>query len=352
MENLLYERRRRFRATGIAVFVMALGLLLSRIIAQLLPESIPSLTTDIIFTILVQVVFLGGGTFLVYWLYLKKKPREIFELSNFRKTDYRILLLCIPLGACVLVATTCISSAWYMLLKKLGYSPSGGTAILSEFRWYNLLVEIVLTGLAPAIFEEFIHRGGLLSTMRGSYDEAKTVIIAGVIFGLFHQSITQVFYTALFGALMAFLVLRTKSIYPAMVIHAVNNSLSVYNDYAKVYSNLPLHSFFSWINNLMLTAFPIVMMMFFAIIVSGVAIFFLILYLTRHKKSVHIRAIRNVSDGSTIVAVEDESLDDNSTPVLEDTLLYKPTPRDYAFYIGGLVITILTTICSFVWGVI
>jgi hypothetical protein len=37
---------------------------------------------------------------------------------------------------------------------------------------------------------------------------------------------------------------------------------------------------------------------------------------------------------------------------LEDKVLYKPVASDWAFYIGALVVTCITTLCTFYWGIL
>ena len=212
-----------------------------------------------------------------------------------------------------------------------------------------LLLDIVLTAVLPGICEEFTNRGGLLTTMRSSFNPAQTTLIVGLAFGLFHQNITQLFYPMLFGMLMAVLVMKTKSIYPAIIVHFMNNALSVYIDYASVYPALPFHNFINSINMLTYNFLPVVVMMWAGVVAVGVGLFILILRLTKGKTATKTRVVSRVG-GITILAVEGEEIEENEARPLEDTQLYKPTLRDSAFYIGSLVITIVTTIVTFYWG--
>lgn len=349
MENLLEQRQKRFRVTGVVLFVSALGLLLCRILARLLPSGMSELGKDAVFSVSIQVVFLLIVPFLIYKFALKKSVRGTLEFSNFRKVDWKIALLCIPLGACVLVITSGVSTAWAIFIKALGYSPSASTATIGPFNPLELLINIALTAVLPAFCEEFTNRGGLLTTMRGSFSSRTTIVLVGVYFGLFHQNITQFLYPMFFGMLMAWLTLRTKSVYPAMIIHFVNNALSVYLDYAQIYPILPFHDFVISMEVLTLNYFPVVVMMYFIVFAVAVALCWLIAKRVRRNSFI----IRNsVSIGGiTILAVEGEEVDGEEKS-LADKKLYKPVLRDWAFYIGALVITFLATIASFVWGVL
>ncbi len=350
MDELLLSRQKRYRATGVVMFTVAVGLLVARIIAQLLPTGVPDLAVDVIFSTFIQVGILVIATALIYTIMLKKNLRQTLELSNFRKVSWKIILLCIPLGVCVLVATIGISTLWYAFISQFGYSSGSSTPMPSKFSIWRLLLELLLTALLPGFCEEFTNRGGFLTTMRSSFSEVKTIIIVGLAFGLFHQNITQVFYTSCFGMLMALLTLRTKSVYPAMIIHFVNNGLSVYTDYAYTYSSLPLHDFLLSLDRLTITAFPVVVVMWLVVVGIGLAIFLLILKLCKKERAKKVTVLSK-EGGITILAVDDEEIEE-SEPVLCDRQLYKPTLRDNAFYIGALVVTAITTLLTFWWGIL
>ena len=105
-ELLKNSKQRRFRAAGIVLFCVALGLLLARIGANLLSRALTGkmdevtleIVLDVVFTVAVQVVSLGLVPFLVYKLYLKENTVEVFRLSNYRKVDWRIILCSFVIG--------------------------------------------------------------------------------------------------------------------------------------------------------------------------------------------------------------------------------------------------------------
>jgi hypothetical protein len=183
-----------------------------------------------------------------------------------------------------------------------------------------------------------------VTTMRGSFNNAQTILLCGLMFGLFHQNITQIFYTFLFGMLMTALVLKTKSIFPAVAVHFINNSLSVYLDYADAYS-LPLGGFFDAVNNLLGSNFLLAAFLWLLISGAGVLIFFVILKLAKKGKGREDAYPSEIR----ITEAEGESVSAEEAP-LEDKMLYKPVFRDWAFYIGALVMTAVTTIFTFIWG--
>lgn len=330
MDNLIEKRQRQFRASGAVALVAAAGLIICRIMTRLFPADMDDYLSSAIFTVLMQVGFLLVIPFLIYKIALKKSAKEVLEFSNVRKVSGKSVLLSFALGACVIVVTVVVSSCWYVFLTTFGYS-SSGSSMPSEFIWWQLIGDIALTGILPAVCEEFTNRGGFLTTMRGSFTSTQTILICALAFGLFHQNIRQVFYTALFGGLMAYLTLETKSIIPSMIVHFTNNTLSVLSDYVEVYAigSANLSTFIY--NHLFLVMILVV--------AAAVGIVFIARKIARGE-----RARRTSSD---------ESVGSSGAEVpLADKILYRPVTADWTFYIGAIVITAMTTLATFLWGII
>ncbi|MFH1130426.1 MAG: ABC transporter permease subunit/CPBP intramembrane protease [Pseudomonadota bacterium] len=91
----------------------------------------------------------------------------------------------------------------------------------------KLWLDLFALAISPAICEELLFRGALLHASRDSLKPWAVVLLNAVLFGLFHLSIYRFFPTALLGAVLALIVLRTGSIYPAMVFHFLNNGAAI-----------------------------------------------------------------------------------------------------------------------------
>ncbi len=88
-----------------------------------------------------------------------------------------------------------------------------------------------------AFYEEIIFRGFILGGLLSIYKKRSAILLSSFLFGIWHlknfplysytASIYQVLYAGLFlGPLFAWLTIRTKSIWPGVLVHAVNNILS------------------------------------------------------------------------------------------------------------------------------
>lgn len=87
-------------------------------------------------------------------------------------------------------------------------------------------VIFLLFALTPAICEELLFRGLLLSGLR-KLGPIAAVLLSALLFGLAHASVYRLLPTAFLGAVIGVTRLRTRSILPGMVIHALNNGLAL-----------------------------------------------------------------------------------------------------------------------------
>lgn len=94
----------------------------------------------------------------------------------------------------------------------------------SQPLWLLLLV----LGVMPAVCEELLFRGVILSLMPRSFSQNRLIVTVGLLFGAFHMSLLRFLPTGILGCLLTFIALRSRSIFPCMVLHAAHNMLSVY----------------------------------------------------------------------------------------------------------------------------
>ena len=60
------------------------------------------------------------------------------------------------------------------------------------------------------------------------YNPVVAILISGLIFGIFHMNPAQVVGATLIGFILAWIYYKTHSLIPCILIHIMNNSLSVY----------------------------------------------------------------------------------------------------------------------------
>ncbi len=87
---------------------------------------------------------------------------------------------------------------------------------------------IACIAIVGPVLEELIFRGAITRALLARYNPTTAIILSGVIFGVFHLNPAQVVSAMLYGFLIAWMYYRTASLLPCILIHVINNSLSVY----------------------------------------------------------------------------------------------------------------------------
>lgn len=88
-------------------------------------------------------------------------------------------------------------------------------------------VAIITVAIIPAICEELLFRGAILSSFRSWKREWLIVLIVGLMFGIGHFDLYRLLPTGLLGAAFAFIALKTGSIFLGCLLHFLINILSV-----------------------------------------------------------------------------------------------------------------------------
>ena len=91
---------------------------------------------------------------------------------------------------------------------------------------YQLALMLVSIAVIPAIVEEILFRGVILINLM-PYGRGVAILGSAILFGLMHGNILQFLYTTMMGVVLGFIYVRTKSIWCGILIHFVNNGISV-----------------------------------------------------------------------------------------------------------------------------
>ncbi len=235
------------RRTGFTLiyFAVIISTLLLRVSTALgLPESIGA-DGSIYFTLMCQPVIFGALPLACYAIMQFAERRraakqgivlttgDMFAAfrSDFsvRNTSGRNWMRSIILGVCVIITGSFISYLWQSVLIMMGYSFSSSPDVYNNIG--DLFIQLTLTALLPAVFEEFTHRG----LLGGAYLETgwRFALISALLFSLMHQNIRQTGYTFIDGAVIALAVYYSGSLFTGIVIHFINNALSVIISYSE-----------------------------------------------------------------------------------------------------------------------
>ncbi len=86
---------------------------------------------------------------------------------------------------------------------------------------------VFLIGVGPAFGEELWCRAFLGRGLVGTYGPVRGVLLSSLLFGLMHVEPRQVVYATAIGIVLHFVYLTTRSLWMPILLHLLNNSLSV-----------------------------------------------------------------------------------------------------------------------------
>ena len=84
---------------------------------------------------------------------------------------------------------------------------------------------LMLVILAP-VMEEVLFRGILLEAVRSKYSSGRAIVVSALMFGVIHFIPQQVVNAFVIGLILGFIYVRTDSLWPVIIIHALNNAMA------------------------------------------------------------------------------------------------------------------------------
>ena len=169
--------------------------------------------------VLTELIF--GFIAVLYCLITRVKIREVFRIKKFSAKDFFgcvfLLMGTFPLSI-LLCSLTALIFPW----------SSQEAADLSTMLYgdmsYPMCVLIVC--VLPAICEEAVHRGAVLSNFRSLKHDWVIVLIMGLFFGINHCSVLRFLSTAILGAALSYVMVKKNNIILTMLMHFSNNLVS------------------------------------------------------------------------------------------------------------------------------
>lgn len=102
-----------------------------------------------------------------------------------------------------------------------------GEEIFKAYSFEGFLWLILVVCITPAICEETLFRGYVQRTFERTMGW-KSVLLVGVIFGLYHMQPLGLISLSMLGIFLGYLFYRSKSLLPSMAAHFTNNFFAIY----------------------------------------------------------------------------------------------------------------------------
>ena len=150
------------------------------------------------------------------FFYLSKLP--VKELTGKLSPKYFLIAFLLQFG---LFSLSEINAVFIKFLENFGYE---NTPIqIPSLDGFGLVGVLLTVAVLPAVFEEIVFRGIVLRGLK-PFGSAFAVLLCGALFAVFHQNPAQTVYQFCCGAAFALLALRSKSVFPTMLAHFLNNA--------------------------------------------------------------------------------------------------------------------------------
>lgn len=160
--------------------------------------------------------------------------RPIYKAFRFNRWIFFILFVVVALNFTVSYLNNVAITAFF---------PNTSTAVLgstievhgrtaSEL-WTLFLVEIFATAIVPALCEEYLFRGAILTDLL-PFGKSTAIFASAFLFGMMHQNPLQMLYTFLMGVVIGCIYVKTKSIWACVLLHAMNNFVTVIEEFLPV----------------------------------------------------------------------------------------------------------------------
>ncbi len=192
---------------------------------ELLMASLPQ-SYMVFFLYLIQTLFLGLPLAFLLW---KKGIHNKKEACLLNPTKWYTILLLVP-G--VYIATIVVMAALMGLMANNGIDLPGFTGektqIIESFGadTIGMILAFVSAVLIAPVIEEIVFRGMMLRAFAKHTPVWGAVLLSSAIFALIHFTFGVFFPLMILGVVMAVLTVKTRSLYPAIVFHMINNSMA------------------------------------------------------------------------------------------------------------------------------
>ena len=183
------------------------------------------------------ITFVGGGLLAAYLIF--ENPKEELQLDSAGKGKnylYGIiaLLALLPIVGVVNEWNQAISLPDFLAPLEAWMRESEDLAtelqerFLSGTSYWDLIINIIVMAVTPAICEELLFRGVIQNQLEKWFKNAHVAVwVAAIIFSAIHFQFYGFFPRMILGAALGYLLVYGKSLWLPIVAHCVNNSLAV-----------------------------------------------------------------------------------------------------------------------------
>ena len=157
---------------------------------------------------------------LFFWQSRNHKGYICQNLGLRKKFNFKHLALAIGTSIFSLIFFSQIVTLFDNALSLIGFNPTDTIEMNSIG---DLLLNVVLLAMLPAIFEELVFRGIIFNGLKDKHSAYNAILISALFFTLMHGSLQQTFYQFILGIILALLMYITENIIYPIITHFTSN---------------------------------------------------------------------------------------------------------------------------------
>lgn len=162
------------------------------------------------------------GVSILYSLITKSNLGKTYPLE---KIGFKLTYHLCAIGLAVAMIANYVSNILLALFDSIGLQAITDTEYDCD-SVLDIVLFYVTVAVLPALIEEFAFRGVILNIFR-KYSDGLAVLVSGVTFGLMHGNFAQIPFALVVGLVLGYIAVKTNSLLPGIIIHFMNNALSV-----------------------------------------------------------------------------------------------------------------------------
>ncbi len=218
----LFEKRSNIKKGSLPSVQESLLIMIVALLLMVYVGGMVSTSASVQTGLIVQQLFIGLLPILAA-IYIKADMKKTFAC---KLPKVKQLLGAIVLG----VGGICLNLLASGLLTSI--FPSDAQGVNAQYEQIldgvSFVQGLLLMALLPAVCEEIMFRGYMLTAFKNKMSLTKAIIIVSLLFGLSHMSIVKLIPTAILGAALAFMMHKSESIVTSSLMHFLNNALAVW----------------------------------------------------------------------------------------------------------------------------
>ena len=201
------------------------GLVLIINLVPSLGAIIKNTTAYITFDVVTSIISLGLPFVIAFVLMKKKKiiTKLPYQKPQDVKSSVFLTMLAIPT---MVFSSIVINYISFFIQILMGVTFSDNMPDNKVVTIPSMIMTFISIAVVPAIIEEFAIRGTVMQPLR-RFGDKFAIIVSALFFSLLHGNMVQIPYTFVGGLILGFLMIKTKSMWPPMILHFINNGYSV-----------------------------------------------------------------------------------------------------------------------------